>query len=95
MPSHVSRRRWRIIALVGLGALVFVAAGITVTYAADASGEPQTLRGLTIDGHAAGHLTRPELQRVISRVANEVSQREVQINLPDGSRTFLAAELGI
>ena len=95
MARHPRRTSLRIILItVGIAVVVFVGA-VLAFYKVDTDGGPRTLRGLRIDAHEAGNLTPRELDDLLAELSTEVAERDVRINLPDGSRLLKAADVGI
>ena len=78
----------------GVAVVVFVGA-VFAFYKVDTDRGPRTLRGLQIDTHDAGNLTDRELDDLLAELSSEVAERDVRINLPDGSRLLRAADVGI
>lgn len=95
MPRHAFPQQLGRLVLIAAAVVVLFVGAVAGAYALDTQGEPHTIRSLKIQGHSAGDLTRPEVRRVIARLRNQVEGGEVRIDLPDGPRLLIAADLGI
>jgi vancomycin resistance protein YoaR len=88
--------RWLRRCLYALAALLGLAVVVAGAWALDANAhDGKVLRRVTLAGRDVSGLTRPELVRVVGRVAEQVPTEQVEVRAPEGGFTVPAADLGV